>query len=35
LVDERRENLLSSDASDTQAVGGLSLPDVEGSVLGG
>ncbi len=35
LVDERGEDLLSGDAGDSEAVGGFSLPDVEGSVLGG
>jgi hypothetical protein len=35
LVDERDKDLLSGDAGDTEAVGGFSLPDVEGSVCGG
>ena len=35
LVDEGGEDLLSGDAGDSEAVGGFSLPDVEGSVLAG
>jgi hypothetical protein len=34
LVDERGEDVLSGDAGDSETVGGVSLPDVEGSVLG-
>jgi hypothetical protein len=35
LVHERRENLLPGDASESEAIGGFPLPDVEGSMLGG
>jgi hypothetical protein len=35
LVDECGEDVLSGDAGDSEAVGGFSLPDVEGSVLAG
>jgi hypothetical protein len=35
LVDECSEYLLSGDAGEPEAVGGFSLPDVEGSVLAG
>ncbi|EUA05287.1 hypothetical protein I547_0821 [Mycobacterium kansasii 824] len=34
MVDEGDQDLLSGDARETKAVGGFSLPDVEGSVLG-
>ena len=35
LVDKCDKDLLSGDAGESEAVGGFSLPDVEGSVLGG
>jgi hypothetical protein len=35
LVDECREDLLAGHAGESEAVGRLSLPDVEGSVCGG
>lgn len=35
LVDQRGQDFLSGDASQAEAVGCLSLPDVEASVLGG
>ncbi|EUA54648.1 hypothetical protein I553_1396 [Mycobacterium xenopi 4042] len=35
LVNERREDLLSGDPGEPQPVGRVSLPDVEGTVLGG
>ena len=35
MVDERDEDLLSGDAGESEAVGGFSLPDVEGWVGGG
>ena len=35
LVDKCGEDVLPGDAGDSEAVGGLSLPDVEGSVLAG
>jgi hypothetical protein len=35
LVDERGEDLLSGHPRDPQAVGRISLPDVEGSMCGG
>ena len=34
LVDECCEDLLAGDAGESEAVGGFSLPDVEGSVCG-
>src|SRR5579875_501458 len=34
LVDQRGQHLLSGHAGKTEAIGGISLPDVEGSVLG-
>jgi hypothetical protein len=35
LVHQRRENLLSGDAGESETVGSFPLPDVEGSMLGG
>jgi hypothetical protein len=35
LVDECGEDFLSGHAGDSEAVGGFSLPDVEGAVCGG
>jgi hypothetical protein len=35
LVDECAEDLLSGDASESEAVSSVSLPDVEGTVLAG
>ncbi len=35
MVDQRGEDFLSGYAGDADAVGGFSLPDVKGSVLGG
>lgn len=34
LVDQRGQHLLSGHAGETEAIGGISLPDVEGTVLG-